>query len=67
LPRFPSIALNSVDLADAMLEEAGIAAVPGIAFGQSSEGHLRFSIATAMCELERAVERLQKVVPRLSA
>lgn len=67
LPRFPGIALNSVDLADAMLEEAGIAAVPGIAFGQSSEGHLRFSIATAMCELERAVERLQKVVPRLSA
>jgi aspartate aminotransferase len=67
LPRFPSIPLNSVDLADAMLEEAGIAAVPGIAFGQSSEGHLRFSIATAMCELERAVERLQRVVPRLSA
>jgi aspartate aminotransferase len=67
LPRFPGIPLNSVDLADAMLEEAGIAAVPGIAFGQSSEGHLRFSIATAMCELERAVERLQEAVPRLSA
>jgi aspartate aminotransferase len=67
LPRFPSIPLNSVDLADAMLEEAGIAAVPGIAFGQSSEGHLRFSIATAMCELERAVERLQRAVPKLSA
>lgn len=65
LPRFPAISLDSVELAEAMLEEAGIAAVPGIAFGQASEGHLRFSIATAMSELERAVERLQRAVPKL--
>lgn len=67
LPRFPGIPLKSMELADVLLDEAGIAATPGIAFGQSSEGHLRFSIATAMDDLERAVERLQRVVPRLAA
>lgn len=67
LPRFPGIAMDSMELADRLLDEAGIAATPGIAFGQSSEGHLRFSIATAMSELERAVERLQRVIPQLVA
>ncbi|NLF63788.1 MAG: pyridoxal phosphate-dependent aminotransferase [Chloroflexi bacterium] len=68
LPRFPGIPTSSsIELADLLLDEAGIAGTPGIAFGQSSEGHVRFSIATAMDELERAVERLQQVVPRLIA
>lgn len=65
LPRFTHTEKDSVALANALLEEAMIAATPGAAFGQSTEGHLRFSIATAMSELERAVERLAKVGPRL--
>ncbi len=64
-PRFPNSSKNSLELADALIEQAGIAATPGIAFGSSGEGHLRFSIATAMSELERAVERLAKVGPNL--
>lgn len=65
MPYFPNSKKTSVELADALLEEALIAATPGAAFGQSTEGHLRFSIATAMSELERAVERLRKIGPRL--
>ena len=65
LPRFTKSEKNSLELADALLDQAGIAATPGIAFGSSAEKHLRFSIATAMNELERAVERLHGVVPRL--
>jgi aspartate/methionine/tyrosine aminotransferase len=65
MPRFPNSSLNSVELADALLERAGIAGTPGIAFGATAEGHVRFSIATAMSELERAVERLAKVGPTL--
>lgn len=65
MPRFTQTEKDSMALADALLEEALIAATPGAAFGRSTEGHLRFSIATAMSELERAVERLQKVVSRL--
>lgn len=65
MPRFTNTDKNSVELADALLEDAMIAATPGVAFGRSTEGHVRFSIATAMNELERAVERLAKVGPRL--
>ncbi|MFO7540005.1 MAG: pyridoxal phosphate-dependent aminotransferase [Chloroflexota bacterium] len=58
--RFPHSQKNSLELAEAMLEQALIAGTPGIAFGQSGEGHVRFSIATAMSDLERAVDRLAK-------
>jgi aspartate aminotransferase len=64
-PKFPNTQKNSLELADALLEQADIAATPGIAFGEAGEGHLRFSIATSMRDLERAVERLAKVVPNL--
>jgi aspartate aminotransferase len=64
-PRFPNSDKNSLELADALLDRAGIAATPGIAFGSSGEGHVRFSIATAPRELERAVERLAKVAHEL--
>jgi aspartate/methionine/tyrosine aminotransferase len=43
------------------LEKAGIAGTPGIAFGPSAEKRVRFSIATAPSELERAVERMAKL------
>jgi aspartate/methionine/tyrosine aminotransferase len=64
-PSFPGSSKNSVELTDALLEKAGIAGTPGIGFGASGEGHIRFSIATAMSDLERAVERLAKVAYEL--
>lgn len=65
MPRFPNSKRNSLELAEFLLEEAGVAGTPGIAFGQSSEGAVRFSIATAFSELERAVERIAKVADRI--
>jgi aspartate aminotransferase len=64
-PSFPNSDKNSLELADALLDKAGIAATPGVAFGSSGEGHVRFSIATAPSELERAVERLAKIAHEL--
>lgn len=64
-PRFPNSRRNSAELAEALIEKAGIASVPGGAFGKSGEGHVRFSIATAMSELEKAVEKLAKVAHEL--
>lgn len=64
-PTFPGSNKNSLELAETLLETAGIAGTPGIAFGSSGEGHVRFSIATAMRELERAVERLRRVAGEL--
>ncbi len=64
-PSFPNSNRNSLELADALLEKAQIAGTPGIAFGQSGEGHVRFAISTAKSDLERAVERLAKVAHEL--
>ena len=64
-PRFPHSTKNSAELAEALIEQAGIASVPGGAFGKSGEGHVRFSIATAMSELEKAVDKLAKVAHTL--
>jgi aspartate aminotransferase len=60
-PRFPGSKKTSVELADAILEHAQVATVPGSAFGASGEGAVRLSIATATSDLERAVERLARV------
>jgi aspartate aminotransferase len=60
-PRFPGSKKTSVELADAILEHAQVATVPGSAFGASGEGAVRMSIATATSDLERAVERLARV------
>ena len=61
MPHFPHSERNSVQLAEFLLEQAGVAGTPGIAFGPSSEKRVRFSIATAQSDLERAVERLAKL------
>jgi len=57
--------MGSFDIASTLLEEELIASTPGIAFGDASEGHIRFSIATHMDDLEKLVERMAKRVPLL--
>ena len=44
-----------------MLEEAGVAAIPGAAFGPSGEDFIRFSFASSTATLREAVERIHKV------
>ena len=65
MPRFPNSRKNSLELANALLDLAGIAGTPGGAFGEAAEGHVRFSIATARVDLERAVARITKVAHQL--
>lgn len=60
--RFPGLGQDSMAIANILLEQADIACTPGVEFGQSGEGHVRFSIATAMSDLERAVQRIQKLM-----
>ena len=43
-----------------MLEEAGVAAIPGAAFGFSGRDFVRFSFASSNAMLHEAVERIQK-------
>jgi aspartate/methionine/tyrosine aminotransferase len=58
---FPNIrktSWTSKKLADALLEQAGVAALSGTAFGASGEGYLRLSIANSYENLEQALERI---------
>jgi len=47
-------------LSEFLLEKAGVAIVPGSAFG--AEGYFRISFATSMQNLEMALERIQKAI-----
>src|SRR6202045_3390203 len=48
----------SKKLADALLDEAGVAALSGTAFGDFGEGYLRFSVANSIENIEKAVDRV---------
>ncbi len=61
IDRMPGMT-SDVELAEYLLNEAGVAAVPGSAFGTS--GHLRLSFATSMNILEDAIARIKKAVER---
>lgn len=49
------------DLCRVLLEEGGVAAIPGAAFGPAGKDFVRFSFASSMETLREAVERIQKV------
>lgn len=58
---FPNITETgwpSKKLADALLDEAGVAALSGTAFGQFGEGYLRFSVANSIENIEKALQRV---------
>lgn len=48
----------SKKLADALLEQAGVAALSGTAFGEFGEGYLRFSVANSIENIEKALDRV---------
>lgn len=50
---------NSADLCQLLLEEAHVSIVPGSAFG--AEGFVRISYATSMANLEKGLDRIERV------
>ena len=56
-----ALASDSFGLAEALLEEAGVAVTPGVDFGSNlPERHLRFAYTTALPRLEEGVERIRR-------
>jgi aspartate/methionine/tyrosine aminotransferase len=51
---------KSKKLADALLEDAGIAGLSGTSFGEFGEGYLRFSVANSLENLNKALERIDE-------
>jgi aspartate/methionine/tyrosine aminotransferase len=58
-PNITATGWKSKGLADALLEEAGVACLSGTSFGAFGEGYLRFSIANSMENLQRALKKIE--------
>src|SRR6202041_3035902 len=59
-PNITETGWKSKPLADALLEQAGVAALSGTSFGSFGEGYLRFSVANSLENLQQALERIDK-------
>jgi aspartate/methionine/tyrosine aminotransferase len=58
-PNITKTGWSSRKLADALLEEAGVACLSGTAFGEYGEGYLRFSVASSLENLNKALGRIE--------
>jgi aspartate aminotransferase len=59
-PNITGTGWRSKPLADALLEQAGVAALAGTSFGEFGEGYLRFSVANSLENLQLALDRIDQ-------
>ncbi len=62
---FPNISgtgMSSKELANFLLNEAGVACLWGTAFGQYGDGYLRFSYANSLANILEAIDRIKRAV-----
>ncbi len=65
-PDVSSLGKKSKEVADFLLEEAGVACLAGTAFGQQGEGHLRLSFATSTENLQEGLHRIRSGLAQLT-
>jgi aspartate aminotransferase len=63
-PNITKTGWKSKKLADALLEDAGVACLSGTAFGEFGEGYLRFSVANSLENLNKALDRIDQWTKR---
>jgi aspartate/methionine/tyrosine aminotransferase len=64
-PNIKSFGLSSDELADYLLNQAGVAVLPGTAFGQNGEGYLRLCYANSFERIQQALERIGEALALL--
>ena len=64
-PNISGLGKSSEEIANRLLNEAGVAALPGTAFGDYGEGYLRFSFANSLPNIESALERIKGFVKNI--
>jgi aspartate/methionine/tyrosine aminotransferase len=64
-PNVGGVPIGAEELADRLLEEAGVAVLAGTAFGAEGADHLRLSYANSQANLGRALERMGEFLGRL--
>jgi aspartate aminotransferase len=61
-PNVSAVGLSSDEFANRLLNEAGVAVLPGTAFGNYGEGYIRLSFANSLSNIEEALERIGNFV-----
>ena len=64
-PNIQEFGMTSEEFATRLLKEEKVALIPGTAFGESGEGHLRISYAYSLDNLKKAMQRLKSFVDKL--
>jgi aspartate aminotransferase len=65
-PNVKNLGYSSNELAKLILEDAGVALLPGSAFGKHGEGYLRLSFANSLQNISDGLDRLQRFFEKLS-
>jgi len=66
-PNTKKLGMNSAQLADYLLNEAGVASLAGTDFGKYGEGYIRLSYATSMENIKKALKKIEIGVAKLKA
>ena len=64
-PRVDGTGLASGELADRLLDEAGVVTLPGTGFGPEGEGYLRLSYANSPENLREGLRRIHRFLGSL--
>jgi aspartate/methionine/tyrosine aminotransferase len=65
-PNVTAFGRSSDALADYLLDEAGVAVLPGTAFGPGGEGYLRLCFANSMANIREALGRIEAALGKLA-
>ena len=66
-PNIRALGCPSDWLANYLLDEAGVAVLPGTSFGKNGEGYLRVCFANSMENIRQALELMGNAIARLSS
>ncbi|MGQ9530044.1 MAG: pyridoxal phosphate-dependent aminotransferase [Candidatus Bathycorpusculaceae bacterium] len=64
-PNIKGTGMNCQKLGDYLLNEAGVAVLPGTSFGKYGEGYLRLSFANSVENIQKALDRISKALEKL--
>ena len=61
-PNITGTSMDSTELANLILEKAGVALLPGNSFGEYGEGYLRLSYANSIENIQKGLERIKSIL-----
>jgi aspartate/methionine/tyrosine aminotransferase len=59
---FPAVEGDDRDVANLWLDKAGVAVLPGSAFGEAGRGHLRLSLTSKIDTIEESIKRVMSLM-----